>query len=176
MARKPKTIAYEAAQSDEDAAHRVGLIGSYRRGLQSIEGDLSDAVAALKAKAEQDAAPLREKLVSEEAAVQAWCAANRARLTNGGKKKFHDFGSGIIKWRFNTASVSLKGVADVVERLKKNGLRTFIRVSVTVDKEAILKSPEKVKGIAGITIVPPSEHFVIEPVEEKLSDQASEAA
>jgi phage host-nuclease inhibitor protein Gam len=175
MARKPKAIAYTAASSDEDAAHRIGLIGSYRRGIIKIEGGLSDKIAKLKAKAEQDAVPLREKLASEEAAVHAWCEVNRVRLTKNGKKKFFDFGSGTVNWRYGRASVRIKGVPDVVERLQESGLHEFLRIKTTINKDAILEDPEQVKGVTGITIVAGVESFSIEPVDVKLSEQSEVA-
>jgi len=176
MARKTKSKApaFEAAQSKTDAADRIANIGNLRRQLQVIEAEQSEAIAAIKKQAEAKAAGIKERLSQEEPAVQAWCEANREKLTLSGKKKSFDFGSGVVRWRQRPPAVRLRGIADVIERLRALGFTEFLRQKTEVDKDAVLKNPEKASAIAGITIVSGVEDFVIEPVDEKLSDRLAE--
>jgi len=172
MAKKPKAKApaFEAAQSKDDAARRIGIIGNFRRDIFAIEGELSKQIAVLKAAAELEAEPIRERLLVEEGAVHAYCEANRVSLTKGGKKKSFDFGSGEVKWRQRPPAVRLRRIADVIERLRGLGLVQFLREKIEIDKEAMLKDPSTASAVAGVTIVEGVEDFVIEPVDEKLSD------
>ena len=172
MARKTKAKApaFEAAQSKQDAARRIGTVGELRRQLLVIETEQSTAIAKIKEQAEAKAAQIKEQLAQEEPAVQAWCEANREKLTLSGKKKSFDFGSGIVRWRTRPPAVRLRGIADVIERLRSLGFAEFLRQKTEVDKDAVLKNPEKASAIAGITIISGVEDFVIEPVDEKLSE------
>ncbi len=175
MARKtkPKAPAIEAAQSKEDCARRIRAIGTLRREIIAIEGNLSAQIAVLKEAAEALATPFRERLAEQEQAVQAYCETNKDRLTQGGKKKSFDFGSGEVKWRQRPPSVRIRGIPAVIDALRELGLGRFLRQKTEVDKEAMLKEPEVAAAVAGVTVVSGVEDFAIEPVDEKLSDQAS---
>jgi len=123
---KAKAPAFEAAQSKEDAATRIGVIGNLRRQLQAIEAEQSEAIAVIKKQAEARAAGIKSMLAQEEPAVQAWCEANRSKLTLSGKKKSYDFGSGVVRWRQRPPAVRLRGISDVVDRLRSLGFNEFL--------------------------------------------------
>ncbi len=163
-ALKKKTLAISRVpQSREDAVWSIGRIGTLRRQIEGHKARAEEAVRLAGEKLEADTAELMAELAEHERGVQTWCEANRLSLTQDGKVKFHDFGTGQIKWRLRPASVSIRGVEAVIEGCKKLGLSAFVRVKEELNKEAMLADPDKARTIAGVTIKSAGEDFVIEP-------------
>jgi phage host-nuclease inhibitor protein Gam len=161
---KAKAIS-RVPQSREDAVWAVGRIGTLRREIAGHKTIAEEAVRIAGEKLESDTAALMAELAEHERGVQTWCEANRQALTADGKVKFHDFGTGQIKWRSSPASVSIRAVETVIEAIKNLGFKSFLRVKEEVNKEAMLADPDKARAIAGVTIRSEGEVFVIEPVE-----------
>lgn len=162
---KSKAIS-RVPQSREDAVFAIGRIGTLQRAIAGHKAVADDAVRAAGEQLEKATADLMTELAEHERGVQMWCEANRNALTNDGKVKFHDFGTGQIKWRSLPASVSIRGMETVIEAIKKLGFsKKFIRTKEEVNKEAMLADPDKARLIAGITIKSAGEDFVIEPTE-----------
>ena len=161
---KAKAIS-RVPQSREDAVFAVGRIGTLRRQIAQHKAEAAETIRLAGEKMEADTADLMAELAEHERGVQTWCEANRNALTNDNKVKFHDFGTGQIKWRSLPASVSIRGVETVIEACKSLGLKAFLRVKEEVNKEAMLANPDKARTIAGVTIKSAGEDFVIEPTE-----------
>lgn len=168
MAKSVKKKALAIArvpQTREDAVRAVGRIGTLRREIALHKAAADETVRAAGEKLEADTTDLMSELVEHERGVQTWCEANRSALTTDGKVKFHDFGTGQVKWRARPAGVSIRGVETVIEACKKLGFSMFIRVKEEINKEAMLADSEKATMISGVTIKSAGEDFVIEPVE-----------
>lgn len=161
---KSKAIS-RVPQSREDAVFAIGRIGDLQRQIANHKARADELVRRAGEKLEQDTADLMTELAEHERGVQMWCEANRNALTNDGKVKFHDFGTGQIKWRSLPASVSVRGVETAIEAIKKLGFKAFIRTKEEINKEAMLADPDKARLITGITIKSAGEDFVIEPSE-----------
>ena len=162
--KKAKAIA-RVPQSREDAVFAIGRIGTIQREIASHKALADEVMRLAGEKLERDTADLMTELAEHERGVQMWCEANRNALTNDGKVKFHDFGTGQVKWRSAPASVTIRGLETVIEAIKKLGLREdFIRTKEEVNKEAMLAAPEKARLIAGVTIKSAGEDFSIEPI------------
>jgi len=104
--------------------------------------------------------------------VQVWCEANRAELTNGGKTKTANLGSGEVKWRMRPPSVRLSGGDAVLDALRSLGLSRFVRQREEVNKEAILAEPDAVAGVRGIKLTQ-AEDFIVAPFATHLEEVAS---
>lgn len=152
-------------QSREDAVWAIGRIGTIRREIASRKAVADEAIRQAGEVLERDTADLMTELSEHERGVQTWCEANRQALTHEGKVKFHDFGTGQIKWRSRPASVSIRGVETVLEAFKKLGFKAFVRVKEELNKEAMLADPDKARAVAGVTIKSEGEDFLIEPTE-----------
>lgn len=161
-------------QTREEAADYVRRIGEIGRELARREADMNDSLARIKGAVVEAAAPLQAEHKGLHDALQTWCEANRAVLTNGNKVKFADLGTGVVKWALRAASV--KGVpkdpAPVLERIKALGLLQFIRTKEEVDKEAMRADPENARRVAGITIGSEGEDFEVVPFEAELERAA----
>lgn len=171
MAKKTKTFGANlpVPQSRDDAAETLRLIGETTRQIARIEADMNDGIARLKDEAEKLASPLREQVTARTEGLKVWAEANRDALTNGGRTKTADIGTGKISWRLRPPSVRITGAERVIEAIKKLGFRTFLRVKEEVNKEALLADVEKARLIAGIFIGSEGEDFIAEPFEAALA-------
>jgi phage host-nuclease inhibitor protein Gam len=160
-------------QNREQAAAAVCRIGEIKRELARREADMNDALARIKEQVVDAAQPLQDELASTTAGLQTWCEANRQTLT-GGKVKFADLGTGLVKWALRPGSVRgvPKDPAPLIARIKALGLGRFIRTKEEIDKEAMRADPEVAGKIPGITIGSAGEDFIVEPFEAQLQGAA----
>jgi len=168
---KQAAVAVDVPQSRDAVAEDIAAIGRAQRERARIEAAMGDAIASTRETFERQAEPHRLTIERLQRGVQIWCEAHRAELTDGGKNKTHAFATGEVRWRVTPPSVALKGVEAVLKRLRELKLFDLIRTKEEVSKEAILAAPEKVRGIAGITIEQ-HEEFLIVPHEAALEDVA----
>lgn len=174
MAKKTKNAALIAVpQSRDEVVKNIGRIGYLQGQIMVAKAQHDEQVRTIGERLEEVTTPLADELKSLEAGVQAYCEANRNQLTNGGKVKFHDFGTGRVNWRLRPPSVSLRKVEAVLENCKTLGLLAFIRIKEEINKDAMLADPEKAATIAGVTIKSEGEDFVIEPVELQTSQKGA---
>ncbi len=158
-----------ASRTEVDAA--IAKIGEAQRKRDAIRTAMNDQLAAIKAQHEDAAAPHAAVIKHLAAGVQTWCEANRAELTRDGKTKTVKLGSGEVRWRTRPKSVMVRGAGIVIAALKRLGLDRFIRTKEEVDKEAILREPDAVQDVKGITISQ-GEDFVIVPFATELEEVA----
>lgn len=157
-------------QSVEEAAEAVKQFGIFNRQVARLETDLNDQISEIKKDAEDAARPIRERAEALQEGLKIWAEANRLKLTDGGKVKFADLGTGKISWRFRPPSVRLTKVELVIEAIKKLGLsKTFLRTKEEVNKEALLADTKKAALVAGVTIGTAGEDFIVEPFEVELA-------
>ncbi|WP_244554304.1 MULTISPECIES: host-nuclease inhibitor Gam family protein [Agrobacterium] len=156
-------------QSRHDAMWAVGRIGTLRRAILAQKAIADEAIRLAGEKFEADTSMMAQELAEHERGVQAWCEANRMILTNNDKVKFHDFGTGSVRWRSLPASVSIRGAEAVLDALKALGLKAFIREKEEINKEAMLNDPDTARTVAGVTIKSEGEVFAIEPLEMEVS-------
>lgn len=166
--KKSQAIA-RVPQSREDAVFAIGRIGTLRREIASLRSVADEAIREAGEKFERSSAELVAELAEHEKGVQTFCEARRLELTQDGKVKFHEFGTGRINWKLRPPSVSIRAVEAVIEACKKVGFPQFVRVKEEVNKDAMLADPDKARLIAGVTIKSAGEEFIIEPAELESS-------
>lgn len=172
-APKAKTKAgAPAPQSREEAASYIRRIGEANREIARFEADMNDAIASLKEAAEKSAAPLAEEIQLLTEGLRTWCGANRALLTESGKRKFADLGTGKVEWRLAPQKVTIKDVEAVLAAIKTLGL-PFIRTKEEVDKEAMRADAARARLVPGVRIGSEGETFAVEPFEAALTGGAS---
>jgi len=171
MAKKTKTLGVNlpVPQNRDDAAAAIRQIGEKNREIARIEANMNDRLAVIKEESEVLAAPLKDDVVGLTEGLKVWAEANRAALTNGGKVKSADLGTGKINWRLRPAKVTLREVEKIIERLKALGKQKFLRTKEEVNKEAMLDAPDEARMIAGVSIGSEGEDFVVEPFEAEIS-------
>lgn len=168
MAAKPRiktAAAVYTAQSRDDVAADIKVIGDIQRDLARMSADMNDAIGEITARHQPaiDAAKARIDVLQQ--GIQGWCEAHRDDLTQGGKVKSAQFVTGEVAWRARPPSVGIRGVDTVIDTLKRLGFGRFVRVKEEINKEAILNEPDEVRGVAGITLNTGVEDFLITPFE-----------
>lgn len=170
---RTKTAALAAAvQSRDEAVETIKRIGDLTRERDRIQADHNDQVAELQKQADDAVAPIRAEIETLETAMLAWATANRDQLTDGGKVKFADLTTGIIRWRNNPPKVSVRGVDAVLALLEGNPLfERFVRVKKEVNKDAVLNEADffAANPVPGLSVVQGKEFFVIEPHNQDLA-------
>ncbi len=171
MSRRVKTPAITVAvpQSRDQVIEAIAEIGRRQRECQHISALMNEAIAAVKLNAEALAKPHGDQIAQLKTGIQIWCEANRHALTDGGRTKTAKFASGEVRWRRSPPKVGLRGIDAIIAALKAAALNRFLRTKEEIDKEAILKEPEAVADIAGIT-VSQADEFVIVPLETQLEE------
>jgi phage host-nuclease inhibitor protein Gam len=168
---KQPAVAYPVPVSREEASEYISAIGIAQRERGRIETLMNDELAAIKEKYEQMADPYNREISARAGGIQVWCEAHRAELLKGDAKTA-GFPAGEVQWRKRPPSVVVRGAEAVIATLKRLGLNDFVRSKEEINKEAILNEPEKVLGVAGITIAKDKEDFVIKPFESELEEVA----
>jgi len=168
---KQDAAVYPVPQNEMEVRGNIKKIGDHQRQRDRIEADMNDAIIKLKEDYANQAAPHNKAIELYSKGVQTYCEAHREELTNHGKKKSADFGTGDVQWRMRPPSVRIKGVDDVIEALKALKLTRFLRSKLEINKPAILEDQEAVQHIKGISISQ-VEDFVIKPSETELEEVA----
>lgn len=156
-------------QTRDDAAADIRKIGDVQRQITRQTAAMNDAIAEITHAHQPTLDALGEQIKTLQEGVQAWCEANRAELTDGGKVKTASLVTGEVQWRQRPPSVSVRGAESVIDTLKRLGLARFVRTKEEVNKEAILNEPDEVRGVAGLNIVTGVEDFVITPFEQEAA-------
>ena len=160
-------------QSREDAAQQLARIGELARAAGGIEREMNDALAKIKADAEAKSTPLANEGARLLAGLEVWCASHRDQLTEGGKVKSADLGTGVVGWRLRNAKVNLRDAAKVLDAIKERRLSQFIRTTEEVNKQAMLDNPALANTIPGVKVASAGENFFAEPFQAELSEAVS---
>lgn len=161
---KSNAVEHWVPASRDEVNEAIAELGRLQRERARIQATMNDELAAVKERHDAEAKPHAERISELAKGVQLWCEANRATLTRDGKVKFHEFATGVVKWRLTPWAVRLTKVADVLALLKAKGLKQYIREKEEVDKEKLLANraallADPVKGVTfsqreEITITP----------------------
>ena len=160
---KSDTVRYTTREEVETAIKEVGDL---QRELQRVATHQNDELAAITEKYAPQIADLQAQIKPLQKAIEIWCEANRAELTNNGKTKTGSFNTGEVHWRQRPPSVLIRKAEDVLERLRQLGLIRFIRTKEEPNKEAMLAEAELAATVTGVTIKKGVEDFVITPFEQ----------
>lgn len=170
---RTKTVALAVAvQSRDEAVEQIKRIGDLSRARERLQADFNDQVGELQKKVDGKIAPINAEIEALESGVHAWATAHRDALTDGGKVKFADLTTGIIRWRNNPPKCSVSGADAVMALLEANpALARFVRTKKEVNKDAVLNEPEffAANPVPGIKIVQGKEFFVIEPHNQEVA-------
>lgn len=161
----------DVPQTLDEVNRAIAEIGIAQRERDRIQADMNDALAATREGYEAQAAPYAARIKELTAAVQLWCEANRARLTENGKTKTAKLAAGEVSWRMRPPSVVVRGADMVLEALHRLGLHRFIRLKEEVNKEAVLAEPEIADQVKGLAISQ-VEDFIVKPWDTDLEQVA----
>jgi phage host-nuclease inhibitor protein Gam len=170
--------------SDAEAAADIARLGAIGHELARVETRKSEAVAAATKAAEDKATPLLAEKAALEKRVEAYCVAERARLTKKGETKTVEFSTGAVSWRTGVETVEFdrtlkKNILLALRKIPgflKRFTVTKVELSKTKMKAAIDTERAKLAKIRGVTFVPPGESFSIQPAGAELAARPEAAA
>lgn len=171
--QKVAAVEHWVPQTRDEVNEAIAELGRHQRERARIHATMNDEIAAVKAKHDGDAKPLGDRIAELTKGIHLWCEANRARLTNDGKVKFHEFATGLVKWRLTPWSVAVSKVSDVMALLKAKGFQKYIRTKEEIDKEKLLENREAMTDqVKGLTFKQ-KEEFAVIPHESNLEEVQS---
>ena len=177
---KPKAAKPAACATPRDmteASFALQELGAAQRALTLIDARLQEETAALKACAEAEAAPHRERAQQLLDALELYAAANRDALTHHGRTQTAKLPGGVIGWRRRPPAVKLTAKLEVVIASIRNLRMTqFLREKVEIDKDAMLADQVTAGNVPGVKIASAGEMFFAEPAALGLAPDAPPAA
>lgn len=156
-------------QSREEVNRAIADIGVAQRERERIQAQMNDDLANIRARYEEAAKPHAERIQALTQGVAAWCEAHRDELTKGGRTKTAKLATGEVSWRTRPPSVSVRGKEAVIDALRKLGLDRFLRIKTDLDREAMLREPDAIDGVRGLSISQ-REDFVVKPDMTELEE------
>lgn len=135
-------------------------LGVCERELAKVTKTLEARVAEARAAANVVAAPLEEKIAQYTMALKAYATAHRDKLLTGNKKSVVLPG-GEFGWRLSPTKVSYGkgGSTMAIQNITKLKLTQYLRYSVEVDREALLRDRPSIAGVK----YQQSESFYVKP-------------
>ena len=148
-----------------EASEQLAQIGELRRDIEARKRAADDQVAEITRHIDDALSETKQQLAGLEEGLKAFCEQNRAALTENGRSKTAKFATGRVQWRTRPPKVLIRGMKDVIARIRALGMTEFLRERIEINKDAMLEVPEKASAIEGVSIGSAGEDFVIEPLE-----------
>ncbi len=141
------------------------------RSLSAIEADMNETIDQVKANADGEAGPLRERSAALAGALQGWATVNKDQLFAG--RKSLELPHGTIGFRKSTSIVARAKVrmSQVLEKLKELGFDAAVKRTETVNKETLRDWPEERLAAVGMRRKV-ADVFFVELAREEIKEQA----
>lgn len=163
MAKERKSIEKKAVIVPKNRAELEQFVSRIREMEQEISiieneygKEMLELVARineLKKKAQAEAKPYEKKINDLAKGVYVFAEGHRDELTDQGIKKTVELTAGDkIKWYFTPPAVEADDEEEALKELERRGLSQFIRTKREIDKEAILREPEKIRNFKHLSV------------------------
>jgi phage host-nuclease inhibitor protein Gam len=140
MARRMKTTATPAITSLEELTARVGRWATVQAQIETLQAQTGEEITAIKTRLGEALAPLEAELKAILLAAKPWWEANSEQLTDG-KKKSALLAGCQIGIRLSPPALAFPKPAEhAVNLIEGQGWKALLRVTVEMDKPAILKA------------------------------------
>ena len=106
-------------------------IGQIDREIEALEAEAQRDIEAIKTRTIGLVKPQQERKAALELQIQAFCEGHREEM---GNKKSRELNFGKVSFRLSTKIV-IRGVKACIDALRSLGLKDFIRVKESPDKE-----------------------------------------
>jgi phage host-nuclease inhibitor protein Gam len=163
MPRK-KVLNVRIPYSTAEVSEFISRLRDAKRAIEKKTLTANARIAKIQAELVAETTPIQQELDDLAAGLQAYATAHRFELTDGGKVQSTEFGTGRLGWRMTPPRVELRGLDKVIDWLRREGLKAFLRIKWEVNKEAMLADPERAETVPGVSIVQ-EEVFYVWPQE-----------
>jgi phage host-nuclease inhibitor protein Gam len=165
--RRVKTPAVPIYESKAEAELALAKIAELQRSRIEIMAIAERKISTINEDARQDTLPIDLEISELVKNLSYYAEYNRVALTDNNKTKTVKFVHGMLQWRMTPVAVTVRGVDDVLKRLKQLGLTRFIRIKEEIDKEAMGRERPVAEAIDGVSFNQ-REEFVITPGDTKI--------
>lgn len=200
MARaKTKATNLRVPQSDAEAERMIAQLGASQRDQAEAKARHDAVIADLETEHGKVMKAAQEEQAGLIEGISVWAAANRERLTAGGKTKTVQLASGTILWRDGRYAVKHRGlkeedvvraIHDRIDELREQAagetrrsvalqlkaqadiLDGCLRRTIKPNKDAMLAAREVAATVSGIVIDREPESFAVEPIVSQIGEVA----
>lgn len=137
MARKRVTEPQLKSWEDVDACLKV--MGDAENEISVITAEMNAAIAQAKKEAEERAAQFKETIKQNEGKIKEFTTIRKEELK--GKSRQLTFGT--VGFRQSTKLLLPSGTAEVILKLRENGMADCINVKETINKDTVKSYPEE---------------------------------
>lgn len=163
MATK-KNPATPVPQNAEAAGIVLAELGALQRESQAVAEKTDAAITALQKEANAQLTQIHDRMRSSFTALRVFADARRQELTQDGKKKTVDLGTGKVYWRNTPPKINIENEAAVLAKVQEMGLTKFFRKVPQLDRQAMNKNPEEAAKVPGVETTQ-EELFYAKPTE-----------
>lgn len=139
------------------------MVGQASRALKEIQAEVDRKIDEAKREAALRARIHEKSFERDLNRLFVYAAANREKLTRGGRRKTVRLSTGKLYWRFTPPALFIKNKNQLLRTLDRSEkLRRFIRIIARVDVDLLRRHPEIVSGLPGVRLTR-REEFVVKP-------------
>jgi len=143
----------------------VSALGHKTREFEVQLKHLDDETALLKERWADDVLdPLRLEIDGLFNAIYVAATLAKKDLIGNSDKKSIELAAGSIGWRKTPAKVNVRNQDAVIAALRSAGLGNLVASAPSIDKEAVLRDPDAIAEIKGLTVTT-GEQFWCKPLE-----------
>ncbi|MFH1621217.1 MAG: host-nuclease inhibitor Gam family protein [Patescibacteria group bacterium] len=139
-------------QDIKEAGELLARLGAMQRQAKTVSDKTDAAISKLQEEANAELTPIYGDMGAAFDALKAFADVRRRELTQDGKKKTVDLGTGKVFWRNTPPRVSVQNEAAVLAAVQELKLTDFFRVEPQLDKQAMNKNPDGASVIPGVEI------------------------
>lgn len=163
-------------ENNDKVAEAVKRVGDLQRERNELKAKTDEQITKLQAELSEKLAPIDAEIELITKSLHAYCEERKEVFFV--KTKSLELPTGILAYRQSPPSVkgnvTEKKIKEILERnsltkavesFEKRISKVFLRMKLSLDKEAVLKQPEKAKKLTGIKIESGIENFYIKPYE-----------
>lgn len=165
--RRVKAPAASLYTSNDEVDRAIARIAQLQQQRSTIAAVAETRISKITEDTRVRISPLNDEINEIVKQLSLYAQYHRKALTNDSKTKTVRFAHGTLRWRFTPLAITIKGMDDVLKRLKVLGLTQFIRTKETIDKEAMARERALAETVEGVTSGR-HEEFVVTPNETNL--------
>ncbi len=154
MAKKAalKRVSVPVPQNLAEANESLRKVGEYERSLQELQQEIDEKIAEIGKEYASRIEEQTQGLNAEMEALHSFAESHRKEILPNGSKTVQ-LVSGTISWRMTPLAVSVKGEDNVLAFIRKQRkLKRFLRITVALNRQAMLAEPTTARTIPGVTI------------------------
>jgi phage host-nuclease inhibitor protein Gam len=166
MAKKP-TLHGPIVDDKQQAEGALAEMAAVERKIALAKLEMQEEIDAAKTRAQDVITPLAARYKELETALKKWATMNKSVLF--AERKSLDLTFGVIGFTAGTKIQQMNGVneAETLEKLKRLGLTTAIRIIEEVNKDAMSAWPEERLALVGC-VRRTSDNWFCKPAQEKV--------